>query len=85
MDERLDVCVAERSTHSGHCASNSNIAWVRVAQGHGISELAGRCRGVRNHNSAVDSVSAGRRVQVLPCPPRPVDLSMVEEEVGVAR
>ena len=74
------VRVAEGSAHSAHGISNSNLPRVCVAQCHLVSELRGWSCWVRNNSGTVDSVGARRRVEVLPCPPDTVNLSVMEVE-----
>ena len=79
----LDVRVAERSSHSAHRITNSDVARVGMSESHGVGELGGRGGRVTQGNRSVDGIGPVGRVQVLPRPPHAVDLGVVEVEVWV--
>jgi len=63
---RLDVGVAERSTHGAHRITNSDVSGVGVFEGHNVGELGRRSGGVTEGDGSVDGVSPFRGVYVLP-------------------
>ena len=79
----LDVRVAERSCHSAHRITNSDVARVGMSESHGVGELGGRGGRVTQGNRSVDGIGPVGRVQVLPRPPHTVDLGVVEVKVWV--
>jgi hypothetical protein len=75
MSVRLDVGIAEWSSHCGHGVSNGNVAWVSITQGHCVGELALWSGRVGNDDGTVNGVGALGGVQVLPRPPDTINLA----------
>lgn len=81
----LYVGIAEESSHSAHPIANCYTTGIRITQSHCIVQLRYRCCRVANNVCSVYRIGTFRGFHILPCPPRTVNLCVMEEKVWVAR
>lgn len=76
----LQVGVTERTCKGIHRFSDSDRSRIRVAQVHAIVQRSVGCGWVCKEHCAVYRICALLGVEILPCPPYAINLTVVKEE-----